>query len=172
MSSIANITQDAVRQALYGMCFTKGVLAINAGGAATVRTTNALTYSVGGALFTKAALSAQAITPTHRYDGSPVSAIRPAYVQPVSSTVVYLVCLNAAGTVAVVQGSFAGQQIADPVDLSQVITGAGGNPTEPEGYTCVGSLTVTTNGATTFTPGTTLLDAAGVTIVYRDVSIL
>lgn len=172
MSTTENVYHDAVKNVLRNMNFTKGVLAINAASAPTVKTTNALTYSVNGVLYTKTALAAQSIAVTHRYDGSAVSTANPAYTQPISSSVVYLVCLNAAGTVAVVQGTYAGQTVTDANNLSKIVTGTGAAPVEPDGYTCIGTITVETNASATFIPGTTALDAAGVTATYADVSVL
>lgn len=164
MSFFADISNGPTQGLLSGLCLTKGVLAINAASAATVKTTNALTYSVAGQLYSKAALAAQSIAVTHDARGQASGA----YVQPVSTTVFYTVALNAAGTVSVSQGDFAGR------DLSQQASGAyvrgdGLVPDAPAGYTPIGVIKVTTNGSTTFTPGTTALDAAGVTVVYADV---
>ena len=56
MSDLTKIANQDVVNALGGMCLTKGVLAINAAGAATVKTTNALVYGVGGVLLPFAAI--------------------------------------------------------------------------------------------------------------------
>lgn len=172
MSALSNIQNGTLRTALGDRCFSKATLAINAGAAATIKTTGATTYSVGGVFYSKAALSAQSIAITHRFDGGVVTADRPAYVQPISTTVIYVIAVNAAGTVAVVQGSYAGQSITFLPDLSKIVTGAGGVPAEPEGYTAIGAIKVVTNGSTTFTPATTALDAAGLTVTYFDISTL
>jgi hypothetical protein len=172
MSSLKNIASAALRSLIGGLCLTKATLAINLAGAATVKTTGATTYLVGGLIYTKAALADQSIAVTHDEDGLLVASGLAAYVQPASTTVIYVIALNADGTVAVVQGSYAGQVQSYPGDLSRVNTGAGGVPSEPAGYTAIGAIKVVTNGATTFTPGTTLLDAAGLTVTYHDVGIL
>lgn len=172
MSDLSKVPNRDIINALGGMCLTKGVLAINAGSAATVKTTNALVYGVGGVLYTKAALAAQAITVTHRYDGKPVSTADTAYVQPINTTVIYVVALNSAGTVAVVQSTYAGQQVTYGSDLSKIVTAGGGLPTLPAGYTPIGAIKVATNGSATFTAGTTALDAAGVTATYFDLALL
>lgn len=172
MSRISALASASLRQVLGNRCHTKATLAINAGGAATVKTTGATIYSVGGVLYTKAALAAQSIAVTHRLDGSAVTTAEPAYVQPAETTVIYVVALNAGGTVAVVQGSYAGQAVKFRPDLTKIMTGDGDIPDEPAGYTAIGAIKVTTAAATTFTPGTTLLDAAGITATYFDVSVL
>lgn len=154
---------------------TKGVLAINAASAATVKTTNALTYAIGGVLYSKAALSAQSIAVTHGANGLPVTAMdgNPAYVQPISSTVIYLVSLDAAGTVSITQGAYAGQVMSFNGNISKRVTDVdGGVPTLPGGNAVIGALKVTTNASATFTPGSTALDSAGVSVTYFDLQTL
>jgi len=172
MSDLSKISSQDIANAIGGLCFSKITLAINAGGAATVRSTGAIDYTVGGVYSTKAALSAQAITVTHRFDGKPVTVADPAYVQPINTTVIYVLALNAAGTVAVVQGTYAGQQITYGSDLSKIVTAGGGVPNLPAGYTAIGAIKVVTNGVATFTAGTTALDAAGLTVTYSDLALL
>ena len=172
MSRISSIASASLRHVLGNRCHTKATLAINAGGAATAKTTGATIYSIGGVLYTKGALSNQSLAVTHRLDGTPVTTAEPAYVQPALTTAIYVVALNAAGTIAVVQGSYNGQAVTFKPDLTKIMTGDGDIPDEPAGYTAIGAIKVVTAAATTFTPGTTLLDAVGVTATYFDVSVL
>ena len=172
MSSITSIVSADVRKVLMNRCLTKATLAINAGAAATIKTTGATTYTVDGVMYSKAALAAQSMAVTHGCFGEVVAAGPAAFVQPVLTTVFYVVALNAAGTVAIVQGCFAGQNITFANDLSKVIVGNGAIPDEPAGYTAIGVIKVALAGAATFTPGTTALDAANVTATYFDVTIL
>lgn len=172
MSSVNSILSADVRNALMNRCLTKSALAINAAAAATVKTTGPTTYTVNGIQYSKASLAAQAITPTHDAYGNPVASGIAAYVQPNLTTVFYVVSVNAAGTVAVSQGSYAGQPQPFPSDLSRVNIGNGLIPVEPAGYTAIGVLKVATSGGATFTPGTTALDAANVAVTYADVDVL
>ena len=172
MSRISSIASASLRHVLGNRCYTKATLAINAVGAATVKNTGATVFSIGGVLYTKAALAAQSIAVTHRLDGTAVTTAEPAYVQPALTTVIYVVALNKGGTVAVVQGSYDGQSVTFKPDLGKILIGDGDIPDEPAGYTAIGAIKVATAAATTFTPGTTLLDAAGVTVTYFDVSVL
>ncbi len=172
MSNMSLTSDASLRKLLGNVCMTKATLAINAGGAATVRTTGTTSYLVGGLFYSKAALAAQSLAITHDEKGRPVAEGLAAYVQPINTTVIYVIALNAAGTVAVVQGSYAGQVQNYPRDLSRVETGVGGVPQVPEGYTPIGAIKVVTNGVATFTPGTTALDAAGLTVTYHDAAIL
>lgn len=173
MTTLAQVNDLGLRRALGDRCYSYATLAINAGGAATIKTTGATSYSVDGIMYTKAALAAQAITVTHNLLGLPVSGASAsgpgAYVQPASTTVIYVVALNAAGTVAIVQGGYTGQVITAPGGI--VSTSKGEAPVVPIGYAPIGYMKVAL-GATTFTPGTTLLDAANVTATYGNLSAL
>ena len=171
MSKLSKVSSDDLRGALGTRNNSAGILAINAASAATIKTTNALAYMIRGIFYSKTALAAQSFAVTHRFDGNPVSALDVAYVQPANTTVFYLVSVNAAGTVAVSQGSYAGQAITYGSDLSKIIVGSGDVPELPAGYCPIGVVKVVT-GATTFTPGTTALDAASVTATYKDVSLV
>ena len=57
----------ALKDVLGNVCFSKATLAINAASAATIKTTGTTTYTVGGAFYTKAALSAQSIAIAANY---------------------------------------------------------------------------------------------------------
>lgn len=176
MSKLSDLNSAALSALLGNVNLTKGVLAINAGGAATVKSTNAYTFTVNGVQYTKAALAAQAITVTHDEYGNAFAG----YVQPAGVTAYLTLALNAAGTVAVVQGTYAGQKpAADPTigvgsayNNGTSFIGRGAVPDLPAGYTPIGVIKVVTAGAATFTPGTTLLDAANVTATYFDVCLL
>lgn len=172
MSRLSSLASASLRKVLGNRCLTKAVLARDADTATTVQTTNATTYSVNGVLYSKAALNNQSVVVTHRHDGTPVTAAQPQFVQPVGTKVKYVVALDAAGNVAIVQGSFAGQVIRDPANLALVITGDGDIPEEPEGYTAIGYFEVALANAATFTPGTTALNATDVTSTFFDVSVL
>lgn len=169
MSALKDISNGILRKALGNSCLVKGTLAINAGGAATIKSTGAISYTLDGVYYSKAALAAQSIVVTHDRNGQAVGGNNlAAYVQPTGTTVYYLLCLNAAGAVAVVQGDYAGQVLSYANDLSKVLTGTGDVPQEPAGYTAMGLLKVVTTAGATFTPGTTLLDAANVAVTYFD----
>lgn len=171
MSTLKATQTTDLRKLMGTRCHVKATLAINAGSAATIKNTGAIIFSVDGIMYTKAALSAQSIAITHDQFGRDVTT-QPslaAYVQPVLKTVYYVVALNAAGTVAVVQGSYAGQSITYN---GQVYVADGAVPVCPDGYAPVGILKVALANAATFTPATTALDATDVTVTYYDVSVL
>lgn len=172
---LSDVTAAALLGLLGNVSLSKAVLAINIGGAATVKTTNALTYTVNGVLYAKAALAAQSIVVTHDAYGNAFSG----YVVPVNKTVYLTLALNAAGAVSVVQGTFAGQVAqGDPTigvgpayNNGISFVGSGAVPDVPSGYTAIGVIKLV-NGAATFVPGTTALDAGTVVASYFDVAVL
>lgn len=177
---LSDVSSGPVRGLLGYANLAKAVLAINAAGAATVKTTSALLYTVDGILLTKAALAAQSIAPTHGVSVAGDAVAGSSYIQPANTTVYYVLAANAAGAVAVIQGNYLGQvPTLDPTKgvgaLAAIGTSAKGDgsvPNAPDGYTAFGIIKVTTDGSTTFTPGTTLLDAAGLAVAYFDVCLL
>jgi len=168
VSRLSDILDGALRSALGNHIINFPTLSAQAAASPHVKTANAIQSVIGGVTRSRAALASQSIAVTHRFDGSPVSTLDPAYVQPNQTTVTYLLAVNAAGTLACVQGCFVGQQITFSGDKSKVITGDGAIPVEPDGYVGFCLVKVTTGGASTFTPGTTNLDAAGLTVSMAD----
>lgn len=169
MAKLNDISSKAVREALGAMCVgagTKPILAINAASAATVKTTNALTFSVDGVLYSKAALAAQVLTVKDTLQKA-VTGRSVFYVQPANTTVYYVLCIDAAGNVYTVQGTYDGQALLMP-DTNMPVTGKGGVPdVDTSTYAVIGMIKIAL-GATTFTVGTTALDAANVTATYFD----
>jgi hypothetical protein len=170
MSALKLIQDAALRLALGTRNCVKSTLAINAGGAATVKTTGTGLIMVDGVYAAPAALAAQSFAVTHGLGGLAVGAGPAAYVQPASSTAYYLVCQNLAGGVAIVQGGYNGQVVTLPIGAT--FTSQGELPAVPAGFAPLGVVKITTSNAVTFTPGTTALDAAGLTTTYTDVAML
>lgn len=154
MSKLSDLTNKAVMDLLGSMNFVKPVLAINAASAATVKTTNALTYTVNGVMYSKAILAAQSIAVTHTDNGRAVGG---GYVQPASTTVYYTLSVNAAGVISVTQGTFAGQTVVVGQSGTSY-AGDGSIPDVPAGYSAFGVIKVITNAGQTFAPGTDALD--------------
>lgn len=167
MSKLSDINFGPIRDLLSGFVLTRPVLAINAASAATVKTTAAIVYTVLGVIYNKAILSAQSIAVTHNYSGSTGGA----FIQPVSTTVLYTLALDASGNVAVVQGTYSGQDLTT-LSAGAGVRGSGLIADAPAGYTPFGVIKIATNASTTFTAGTTALDAAGVTATYYDICVL
>jgi hypothetical protein len=176
MAKLSDITAAAILSLLGNRTNNKPVLSINIGGAATVKTTAAPVYTVNGVAYTGSILAAQSVAITHDENGNAYLG----YVQPAGVTAYYTLALNAAGTVSVVQGMFAGQKAGtDPTvgvgpaySMGASFIGGGRVPDVPAGYTPFGVIKVVTAGAATFTPGTTALDAVNVTVTYFDVAVI
>ena len=154
------LSLSAIAEAIRHQVLTRPVLAISGAGAATVSTTNAIVYTIDGRIYNKAALSAQSIATIAT--GAPAE-----YLQPASTTVYYALCLDSSGNVRFVQGTYAGQTF---LTAGRVDKGLGGVPDIPDGYCPFGLIKVVTNASTTFNIGTTLLDAAGLTVTFIDIS--
>lgn len=143
------------------------VLAINAGGAATVKTTNAINYSIDGKWFTKAALAALVLA-TDATLQAQVTGSASYGVQPISTTVYYLGIVDATGTVKFLQGTYNGQAFTPYIGPK----GSGDIPSPlllGDTYAPFGVIKIVTNASTTFTPATTALDAAGLTVTFTDI---
>lgn len=132
-----------MRELLGNFCLTACTLAINAASAATFKTTGTTTYTVDGRFRSKAALAAQAFSPI---PGTVHSGLA------IGQTGYYVVALDAAGTV-------------------RTFEGVGGLPDVADGFTPIGIIKVVAASAA-FVPGTTALDAAGLTVTYTDVALL
>ena len=173
MSRLQDLTGAPVRDLLGNLCLSKAGLAIGTVKSG-INTANTINFTIGGVYQTaKTAMTSQALAPgaagnLFSRDGKQQGNT---YVQPANTTVFYTVSLNAAGTVAFSQGTYAGQVLTDPTQNGVSTGGDGLVPNAPAGYTPFGVIKVVT-GATTFTPGATLFDAANVTTTFYDVAVL
>jgi hypothetical protein len=128
-------------RSISNMALGAPVLATGTAGA-TIKTTNAISFINQWLLKVKAAADNIAIAA--------------GTVVPISSFCKFLVCLQANGTVTFTQGNIA------------ATAGAALLPAVPQNETPLGYFQIATNGATTYTPGTTLNSAAGITATYVD----
>lgn len=172
MAKLSQVTNAPIRTLLGNTVLNRIVLAINAASAATVKTTNAIEYTINGVVYNKATLAAQAITVTHNWQGNSASA----YVQPINKTAYYVLALDSSGNVKCIQGNYAGQTLAqDPtVGVGQSVMGAtwvgdGSIPDVPADLCAFGIIKVVT-GSAAFTPATTALDAANITFTFYDIA--
>jgi len=167
MSRLQDLTSAPARDLLGNMAYSKAALAIGTTKSA-INTTAALNYTVNGVMYTKAAMTSQALTGYSR-DGKQLGNT---YVQPANTTVFYTISINAAGTtVAATQGTYAGQPLTSPAYGGVSAVGDGLVPNAPDGFTPFGVIKVVT-GSATFTLGTTLFDAANLTSTFYDVGVL
>ncbi|CAB4158967.1 hypothetical protein UFOVP707_39 [uncultured Caudovirales phage] len=161
MSSALNDMLLQGLQRLGSMAFNRGAVVVGATTTA-ITSTVAINYAIRGAFpAPRAAFTNQAlVAPTGETF----------YVQPASTTVYYTVAVNAAGDVRTFQGSFVGQDL----------TARGGGVAKGDGrvrdvdldWAPIALIRIATNGSTTFTPGTTALNAAGLTVTITDVCLL
>ena len=116
MSRIDDIFSGPVRKALAATTTSAHVLAATGGATATVATTGAIVSQIDGVTRSRAALAAQSIVPTHDLFGNVASG---PFVQPIGKTGYLVLGVNAAGTVAVVQGSYEGQNLVPSATSGQ-----------------------------------------------------
>lgn len=123
--------------------FNAAGLAQQAGGTATYKTVNTVKYVIANAYKTVAAAGTQAFSAA-----TPVIAV--------SSSCAFLVQVDGSGTLSTKAGT--------------VVAAATGSviPPPDAGKAVIGIINVATDGTHTFTPGTTALDAAGITATYTD----
>ncbi len=145
MSDIRKLDHQAVREAVGSVCHGSAGLAEGTN-ANTIQIARAISYSIGGRQYNKA------IT-----DNIAMTALA---AQAALTDCMYLVLINAAGTVSIVKGV-------------EVANGAGAAlPDNPDAttYCVIGAFKIATAAATTFTSGTTDLSAAGITDTFYDLS--
>lgn len=131
-----------------------GSFALTSGGLAegtnanTFKTANTITFVTDGVFRSKGATDNVAFSSGHA-------------TVPVSSSVLYLVCLNASGDFSTVAGR--------AVPTAEVTAGTRALewPASPAGdVAVVGAIRVDTDSSTTFTPGSVDLGASGITDTY------
>lgn len=152
-------------------CLTKVALAATGGATATIASTGTITYAIDGIFYTKSALSAQSIAvsitkPDGSVDNGSFTGATNAVAGTSGSVRVYGIYLNSAGTVSVIPGPVchAGELAAGIRSLQW--------PAPQKGMVCIGGVRVSLTSGTNFVPGTTNLNAAGLTNAYYDTLVL
>ena len=136
-----------------------GCFALTAGGlvegtdAGTFKTVNTVTFTIDGVFKSKAATDNLTFSAGHT-------------TVPVSSSVLFLVCINAAGTVSTVQGK---------IVLTAGVT-AGTTPLEypevPADVAAIGYVRIDTSASVPFVPGTSDLSLSGITDTWGDLMVV
>lgn len=146
------------------LCFTSGGLTggTNAG---TIQTASTITYTINGAFASKAATNNVSIAYTApagpTYNENPNGAFTG---QAGGSTRLYGIFLNAGGDFSVVPGPVANTaRLAAGQESLQF-------PAAQRDRACCGVVRIAVTANTTFIPGTTALNAAGVTTTYLNLS--
>lgn len=168
MSKASHLTSAATR--LLANCVLGKVSAVIGATATAVTTTGAVAYAIDGVLRTLAALTNQALSAILTADVAGGNWIQPSgingfYVQPAGTTVYYVFCVNSAGTIKVVQGTYQNQPIAAG---GYTVIGTGNVPDVPDGWIPFTIMKLASGGAT-FTPGTTALTGLA---TFLDVAVL
>ena len=173
MSKLSDLNSAAARL-LGNMVLTKANAVI--GATATAFTTgNAITTVIDGVMRTLAAQTNTALAALATADfAAPTSQaalnfLQPSgltgfYVQPAGTTVYYALCVNSAGTVRVVQGTYDGQQLQAGLSAP----GKSWIPDVPDSWAPFAVMKVVTAGSA-FTPATTALTGLA---TFADVAIL
>ena len=152
------------------MCFTKAARAI--GTAPTgFNTTGTTTYTIDGVFKTFAAQTSRAfVSPAPLNSAGTATDTAPGYVvQGVNSTIYYTVGVDVNGNFGVAQGQPNGP-VTSPIGIGAY--GSGNVPDLPMGWCPFGLVKVVTTASTTFTPGTTALNAAGITATFYDQALI
>lgn len=164
MSKLTDITNLAIRNLLAYRVDALGTLAINAG-AVDLKTTTTIAYVNGGVVKAKTAMANITLVATTGLK----------YTLPIGKTCYFAFGLDSGGTLVVVQGSYAGQKLSLDPTLGVGVAQAGANwvgdgsmPDVPAGVTLFGIAKVV-NVTNAFIPGTTNVDAAGVTTTCYDI---
>ena len=135
------IYNDDIRNSLGTFCAVAALLAEGTA-AATIKTTNAIDFSINGILYSKAATDSIAIDA--------------GAVQAVATHCMYLVSIDKAGTVKTTKGVEA--KTTEDIFL----------PSTPALNCVIGAFKIVTDASTTYTAGTTDNGAAGITDTYFD----
>lgn len=153
--NFSHVDHAALRSLLGSRCYGKAGLAIDAT-PADVETTAAVDYSIDGVMYNlgiTAAIDLSA-TPVINEAGATVAMT----AQAKDTDRAYLLVVNAAGTIKVVQGAAVATGTSCPC------------PGVPSGYCAFGAIKVVNETASNFILGTTSLATAGITDTYFDLS--
>lgn len=150
------------------IAFSSGALAAGTN-AGTIKSTATITYTVDGRFYSKAATDNVAISYTgpsvYQASAGGVQSVNGSFTGAVGgSTRLYLICLNTSGAFSIVPG-----KIVNTADLTAGRVSLD-CPDAPNLVCAVGAMRVALTAGTTFAPGTTALDASGVTTTFINLS--
>lgn len=159
MAKLDDVGNGGIRYLTGNTNETKNTLAINAAAALTIKTTGTASYTVNGVFYTKAALSAQVLTPA-------AGTSFPASGVPVGKTAYLVIALDAAGSVFTVHGEYDGQTFPGATRVGKTLI-----PDVASTLTPIGIIKVTSVSAIWYA-AVSALDLAGVTFTFYDVRTL
>lgn len=129
-----------------------------------------MVYSIAGNIYTTADVTNKALATLEALQ-KPITGRSGYYTQPDGKTVYYVACVNAAGTMYVIQGTYSGQDITLPDGGKILGTGEIPDIVVPDTYAPFAVFKVVTSGGT-FVPATTNWNAAGVVAYAAPVTVL
>lgn len=154
--NFADIDHASLRSLLGARCYGKAGLEINAA-PQNVKITAAVDYSIDGVMYTLAVTAAINLSAATVINEAGETITMTA--QATAKDRIYLLVVNAAGTIKVVQGTAVATGATCPC------------PGVPSGYCAFGAVKVANASGSPFTFGTTSLATAGVTDTYYDLAI-
>jgi hypothetical protein len=168
-----NALRGSLIRSIANCCLNKPVLAINLGGALTVKTTNAITAVINGIVYSITALAAKALLtpPTSLVPNS-----LPFYTLPIGKTCWLLLVTKSDGTIYCIQSDYLGRDLSA---YGRPDKGQGLIPDVPDvvasnpltdGLAPFGLIKVVATAAT-FLPGTDALDKANVAFTFYDIAV-
>lgn len=170
MSKLSHLPTAATR--LLGNCIQGRAATVIGATAAAITSTVAVVSVIDGVTRAVAAFTNQALTALLASDLAIGLAnwLQPSglvgfYTQPANTTVYYVVVVNAAGSIRIVQGTYSGQPLVNP--FGYTVVGDGSVPDIPDGVVPLAILKLASGGSV-FIPGTTALTAL-VTIIETSV---
>jgi hypothetical protein len=174
MPTLSDISQRALRELIGNRAVSRTLVNLQNGTATFDGVTEPdaiMRYDINGVQCTTADVTNKALATLAALQ-NPVTGYDGYIAQPVSTTVYYLAVVNAAGTMYVIQGTYAGQ-ILGP-GLPKGPRGTGGIPdiAVPATYAPFAIFKVVNGVTAAFTPATTFWDATNVTSSAVPVSVL
>lgn len=156
--SIGDALMADIRQLIGDRAYSKGGLADHGTNHENVLTAAAVAYSVGGVMYSKAAQTEIDLSALGVIDESGTT--KAIVAQSAGTTRCYLLVLNSAGTIKIVQ-------------ITGVLPASSSSdcPGCPAGYAPFGAVKIVNGTASAFTFGTTSKTTAGITPTYTDLAI-
>jgi hypothetical protein len=172
MSKLSDVQFKALRNLIGTKCDSLAVVNLQNGTAtfdSVSEPDGLIVYTIDGAKRTIADVTNKALATLAGLQ-NPITGRDGYYSQPISTTVYYVWCVNAAGTSYVIQGTYAGQVISR---AGRDGLGDGSIPDIVlEGYAPIAVFKVVNGTNAVFIPATTFWDATGVTSSACPVSML
>lgn len=167
MNTLRDIPQAALRELLGNRSLNSGVLAIDAN-TNDVQTSAAVNYIIDGVFYQLAIQAAIDLSTLYVIgeDGTVESAANGYTALPDGYTCVYLLVVGTAGTIRVVEGT----QVSNAAITAGTKTAE--CPSCPPEYAPFGAVKVANASGSSFTFGTTGLDASGVTDTYYNLAVV